>query len=173
MDKSGSTHSQKRVYFPDNPVVLKYGSEESTAEMEEVELTENAPGRLLTGKGRFGPLVGSIDEGTSSTRFLVFAAKTAEVLTYHQVEIPHLTPEEGWCEQDPVLIIQSVIETVNVTCDHLRKLDIDPEDIVAVGITNQRETTILWDSKTGKPLYNAIGNFVFPNIVIEYFIILP
>lgn len=54
-------------------------------------------------------------------------------------------------------ILQAVIETINVTCDNLKKLDIDPEDIVATGITNQRETTVVWDSKTGKPLYNALG----------------
>ncbi|XP_022918245.1 glycerol kinase 3-like isoform X2 [Onthophagus taurus] len=107
-------------------------------------------------RGRFGPLVGSIDEGTSSTRFLVFAAKTAEVLTYHQVSIPQITVKEGWVEQDPELILHSVIETINVTCDNLMKLDISPEDIVATGITNQRETTVLWDSKSGKPLYNAL-----------------
>ncbi|KAK9701777.1 FGGY family of carbohydrate kinase [Popillia japonica] len=116
-------------------------------------------------RGRFGPLVGSIDEGTSSTRFLVFAAKTAEVLTYHQVSIPHITPREGWVEQDPEIlvlkkdpevILHSVIETINVTCDNLIKLDISPEDIVATGITNQRETTVVWDSVTGKPLHNAL-----------------
>uniref|UniRef100_A0A1Y1KDG7 Probable glycerol kinase n=1 Tax=Photinus pyralis TaxID=7054 RepID=A0A1Y1KDG7_PHOPY len=111
---------------------------------------------MLKAKGRFGPLVGSIDEGTSSTRFLVFAANTAEVLTYHQIPVPHITPQEGWVEQNPELILHSVIETINVTCDNLRKLDIDPLDIVAVGITNQRETTVVWDSRTGKPLYNAL-----------------
>ncbi|RZB40299.1 glycerol kinase-like, partial [Asbolus verrucosus] len=107
-------------------------------------------------RDKFGPLIGSIDEGTSSTRFLVFASKTAEVLTYHQVEVPHITPKEGWFEQDPILILNSVIETINVTCDNLKKLNINYEDIVAIGITNQRETTILWDSTTGKPLHNAL-----------------
>ncbi|KAK4872391.1 hypothetical protein RN001_014420 [Aquatica leii] len=111
---------------------------------------------MLKVRGRFGPLIGSIDEGTSSTRFLIFSANTAEVLTYHQLPITHITPKEGWVEQDPCVILQSVIETINVTCDNLKKLDIDPVDIVAVGITNQRETTVVWDSKTGKPLYNAL-----------------
>jgi hypothetical protein len=54
-------------------------------------------------------------------------------------------------------ILNSVIETINVTCDNLKKLNINYEDIVATGITNQRETTILWDAVTGKPLYNALG----------------
>ena len=91
--------------------------------------------------------------------FQVFAARTAEVLTYHQLSIPHITPKEGWVEQDPEIILHSVIETINVTCDNLIKLDISPEDIVATGITNQRETTVLWDSVTGKPLHNALGRF--------------
>lgn len=107
-------------------------------------------------KGRFGPLVGSIDEGTSSARFLVFAAKTAEVLTYHQTPIPQKCPKEGWVEQEPVAILNAVIECINYTVDNLHKLDIDPDDIVTTGITNQRETTIVWDCETGLPLYNAI-----------------
>ncbi|XP_060520699.1 glycerol kinase-like isoform X2 [Cylas formicarius] len=105
---------------------------------------------------KYGPLIGSIDEGTSSTRFLVFASKTAEVLTYHQKEVPHIIPQEGWVEQDPMFILEAVKETVEVTCENLKKLDIDYEEIVTVGITNQRETTILWDPITGKPFYNAL-----------------
>lgn len=87
----------------------------------------------------------------------VFAAKTAEVLTYHQTPIPLCCPKEGWVEQDPIGILNAVIECINYTVDNLNKLDIDPDDIVTTGITNQRETTIVWDSETGKPLYNAIG----------------
>lgn len=87
----------------------------------------------------------------------MFAAKTAEVLTYHQIEIPHYCPKEGWVEQDATEILNSVVECINVSVENLRKLNIDPEDIVATGITNQRETTVVWDCETGKPLYNAIG----------------
>ncbi|CAK9811838.1 Glycerol kinase 3 [Anthophora quadrimaculata] len=105
---------------------------------------------------RYGPLVGAIDEGTSSARFLVFAADTAEVLTYHQVSISQSCPKEGWVEQDPMEILKAVRECLNQTVFNLRQLTIDPSDIVAVGITNQRETTIVWDSITGEPLYNAI-----------------
>ncbi|KAF7281664.1 hypothetical protein GWI33_004441 [Rhynchophorus ferrugineus] len=97
---------------------------------------------------KYGPLIGAIDEGTSSTRFLVFASKTAEVLTYHQKEVPHICPQEGWFEQDPMTILQAVKETIEVTCDNLKKLNINHEDIVAIGITNQRETTLLWDKLT-------------------------
>ncbi|CAH0545806.1 unnamed protein product [Brassicogethes aeneus] len=104
----------------------------------------------------YGTLIGAIDQGTSSTRFLVFSSKTAEVLTYHQVSVNHIIPQEGWFEQDPMLLLESVITTIDVTCDNLQKLNIDPENIAAIGITNQRETTVLWDKFTGKPLYNAL-----------------
>nr|XP_018914333.1 PREDICTED: glycerol kinase-like isoform X1 [Bemisia tabaci]XP_018914334.1 PREDICTED: glycerol kinase-like isoform X1 [Bemisia tabaci]XP_018914335.1 PREDICTED: glycerol kinase-like isoform X1 [Bemisia tabaci]XP_018914336.1 PREDICTED: glycerol kinase-like isoform X1 [Bemisia tabaci] len=107
-------------------------------------------------KGRFGPLVGAIDEGTSSARFLVFAAETAEVLTFHQVSIKNICEKEGWVEQDPKEVLKAVYECIEKTVDNMRRLDIDPSDIVAIGITNQRETTIVWDNTTGEPLYNAI-----------------
>lgn len=105
---------------------------------------------------RYGPLVGAIDEGTSSARFLVFAANTAEVLTYHQISISQICPKEGWVEQDALEILKAVRECLKQTVYNLRQLTIDPADIVAIGITNQRETTVVWDSVTGKPLYNAI-----------------
>ncbi|CAL7946797.1 unnamed protein product [Xylocopa violacea] len=105
---------------------------------------------------RYGPLVGAIDEGTSSARFLVFAADTAEVLTYHQISISQSCPKEGWVEQNPMEILEAVRECLHQTVFNLRQLTIDPSDIVAVGITNQRETTVVWDSTTGEPLYNAI-----------------
>lgn len=105
---------------------------------------------------KYGPLIGVIDEGTSSTRFVVFASKTAEVLTYHQLDIPSIVPQEGWFEQDALIILEIVKETITATCDNLEKLNIDCGDITSVGITNQRETTVLWDRTTGLPLYNAI-----------------
>uniref|UniRef100_A0A023F8S9 Probable glycerol kinase n=1 Tax=Triatoma infestans TaxID=30076 RepID=A0A023F8S9_TRIIF len=111
---------------------------------------------MSSSNSRYGPLVGSIDEGTSSVRFLVFAAKTAEVLTYHQKEIKQITPHEGWVEQDPLEILESTKECINQTIENLKRLDIDPEDIVATGITNQRETTVVWNPETGLPLHNAI-----------------
>ncbi|GLH10892.1 Putative ribulose kinase [Gryllus bimaculatus] len=107
-------------------------------------------------RGRFGPLVGAIDEGTSSARFLVFAAQTSEVLTFHQIEIEQKCPKEGWVQQNPMDIYNAVIQCIEKSVENLIKLDIDPADIVAVGITNQRETTIIWDSQTGEPLHDAI-----------------
>lgn len=106
--------------------------------------------------GRFGPLIGAIDEGTSNVKFLVFAANTSEVLTYHQTSLKRFSPQEGWVEQDALEILSAVLECIEVTTDNLRKLDINPEDVVGIGITNQRETTIVWNSITGQPLYSAI-----------------
>lgn len=107
-------------------------------------------------RSKHGPLVGAIDQGTSSTRFLVFASKTSELIAYHQTEIQHVLPNDGWVEEDPSEILKSVHECIEKTVDKLRALEIDPSDIKALGVSNQRETTIVWDKRTGNPLYNAI-----------------
>ncbi|XP_012946792.1 glycerol kinase [Aplysia californica] len=101
-------------------------------------------------------LVGAVDQGTSSTRFLVFNADTSEVVTYHQVEITQKFPKEGWVEEDPMEILNSVKVCIEKAVDNLQGLGFQPSDVKAIGITNQRETTIVWDKNTGKPLYNAI-----------------
>ncbi|XP_034469902.1 glycerol kinase isoform X2 [Hippoglossus hippoglossus] len=103
-----------------------------------------------------GPLVAAIDQGTSSTRFLVFNSKTAELLSHHQVEIKQSFPKEGWVEEDPKEILNSVYECMERTCEKLTQLNIDISNIKAIGVTNQRETTVVWDKETGEPLYNAI-----------------
>uniref|UniRef100_A0AAX7U7M8 Probable glycerol kinase n=1 Tax=Astatotilapia calliptera TaxID=8154 RepID=A0AAX7U7M8_ASTCA len=86
----------------------------------------------------------------------VFNAKTAELISHHQVEINQSFPKEGWVEEDPREIMQSVHECIERTCEKLCKLNIDVSNIKAVGVTNQRETTLVWDKDTGEPLYNAI-----------------
>lgn len=103
-----------------------------------------------------GPLVGAIDQGTSSTRFLVFAANSGELITYHQVEVAKIYPAEGWVEQDPWQIIDSVRATMAEVIDKLKALDIDPRDIRSIGVCNQRESCIVWNPETGKPYYNSI-----------------
>uniref|UniRef100_A0A7N8XW96 Probable glycerol kinase n=1 Tax=Mastacembelus armatus TaxID=205130 RepID=A0A7N8XW96_9TELE len=89
--------------------------------------------------------------------FCVFNAKTAELISHHQVEINQSFPKEGWVEEDPKEIMQSVYECMERTCEKLCQLNIDVANIKAVGVTNQRETTLVWDKETGEPLYNAIG----------------
>ncbi|XP_072252612.1 glycerol kinase-like isoform X2 [Leuresthes tenuis] len=102
------------------------------------------------------PLVAAIDQGTSSTRFLVFNAKTAELISHHQVEINQRFPKEGWVEVDPSEIMQSIYECMERTCEKLCQLNTEVSNIKAVGVTNQRETTLVWDKETGDPLCNAI-----------------
>ncbi|KAI1899188.1 hypothetical protein AGOR_G00059130 [Albula goreensis] len=115
-------------------------------------------GRMAASSDRImlGPLVAAIDQGTSSTRFLVFNAKTAELLSHHQVEIKQSFPKEGWVEEDPKEILQSVYECMERTCEKMTQLNIDISNIKAIGVTNQRETTLVWDKETGEPLYSAI-----------------
>ncbi|KAL8620666.1 Glycerol kinase 3 [Nucella lapillus] len=101
-------------------------------------------------------LVGAVDQGTSSTRFLIFNSKTAELITYHQVEINQLYPQEGWVEEDPFEILESVQTCINNAVSNLSRLGMGVHNIKCVGITNQRETTVVWDRETGQPLCNAI-----------------
>ncbi|XP_011895720.1 PREDICTED: glycerol kinase 2 [Cercocebus atys] len=103
-----------------------------------------------------GPLVGAVVQGTNSTRFLVFSSKTAELLSHHKVELTQEFPKEGWVEQDPKEILQSVYECIARTCEKLDEMNVDISNIKAVGISNQRETTVIWDKLTGEPLYNAV-----------------
>uniref|UniRef100_A0A8C9NFK4 Probable glycerol kinase n=1 Tax=Serinus canaria TaxID=9135 RepID=A0A8C9NFK4_SERCA len=91
----------------------------------------------------------------------VFNATTAELLSHHQVELKQEFPKEGWVEQDPKEILNSVYECVEKTCEKMKELNIDITNIRAIGVTNQRETTVVWDKTTGEPLYNAIGNYAF------------
>uniref|UniRef100_G1TRC4 Probable glycerol kinase n=1 Tax=Oryctolagus cuniculus TaxID=9986 RepID=G1TRC4_RABIT len=107
-------------------------------------------------KAVVGPLVGAVVQGTNSTRFLVFNSKTAELLSHHQVELTQEFPKEGWVEQDPKEILQSVYECIARTCEKLGELNIDISNVKAIGVSNQRETTVIWDKLTGEPLYNAI-----------------
>ncbi|KAM5271771.1 glycerol kinase 2 [Ctenodactylus gundi] len=107
-------------------------------------------------KAVVGPLVGSVVQGTNSTRFLVFNSKTAEILGHHQVELTQEYPKEGWVEQDPKEILQSVYECIGRTCEKLEQENIDISNIKAIGVSNQRETTVIWDRLTGEPLYNAV-----------------
>lgn len=103
-----------------------------------------------------GPLVGAVDQGTSSTRFLIFSSLNAELVTYHQTELQQKCPNEGWVEEDPMEILESVKICIEKAVDNLKSLNISTKDITCLGITNQRETTIVWDKLTGEPLSNAI-----------------
>lgn len=94
----------------------------------------------------------ALDQGTTSSRCIVFD-REGNILTVAQKEFSQIFPQSGWVEHDPEEIWSSQI---GVTREALARLNLKASDIAAIGITNQRETTLLWDRKTGKPIYNAI-----------------
>ncbi|EDR26296.1 glycerol kinase, putative [Entamoeba dispar SAW760] len=94
----------------------------------------------------------AIDQGTTSTRVILFDEKCQSVHT-EQEEFDSIFPHPGWVEQDPEIIYTCV---VNLMKRCLVNTGINKQDIAAIGITNQRETTVMWDKRTGKPIYNAI-----------------
>lgn len=96
--------------------------------------------------------VGAIDQGTTSTRFMIFDHGGNEI-GRHQLENTQIMPQAGWVEHDPTEIWQL---TQQVISGALEKAGLTAADIAAVGITNQRETTIVWDKRTGKPYGNAL-----------------
>lgn len=96
--------------------------------------------------------VGSVDQGTSSTRFCILN-HDGKLVAQHQMEHKQYYPQNGWVEHDPEEIWAN---TQACIVGALEKAKLTASDVRAVGITNQRETTIVWDADTGKPLHNAI-----------------
>jgi glycerol kinase len=96
--------------------------------------------------------VAAVDQGTTSTRCMIFDHAGA-VVSLHQLEHEQIYPQAGWVEHDPLEIWA---RTQDVVKGALEKAGATTADIAAVGVTNQRETTLVWDKNTGKPYYNAI-----------------
>ena len=96
--------------------------------------------------------IGAVDQGTTSTRFMIFDHGGNEVAK-HQLEHAQILPRPGWVEHDPVEIWE---RTNSVMQNALRYGGMAPGDLAAIGITNQRETTVIWDPRNGRPHYNAI-----------------
>jgi glycerol kinase len=96
--------------------------------------------------------LGAIDQGTTSTRFIIFDA-TGRIVSVSQKEHEQIYPKPGWVEHDPEEIWRRLHE---VMTDAMQQRGIRPKDVAAIGITNQRETTIVWNRKTGVAVYNAI-----------------
>ena len=94
----------------------------------------------------------AFDQGTTSTRTIVFD-KQGAIVSIAQKELTQHYPKSGWVEHDPVEIYQDQLSTFK---EALEKGNIDPSEIDSIGITNQRETTVVWNRKTGRPIYNAI-----------------
>lgn len=94
----------------------------------------------------------SIDQGTTSSRAILFT-KAGEIKSVGQLEHEQIFPKAGWVEHDPLEIWKNVRQAVG---ECLTKAEVNHHEIAAVGITNQRETAVVWDKTTGKPIYNAI-----------------
>ncbi|XAR50524.1 Glycerol kinase [Bertholletia excelsa] len=100
--------------------------------------------------------IGSIDQGTTSTRFIIYD-KQARAIGSHQVEFTQLYPEAGWVEHNPMDILESVRVCMTKALDKATADGYNVDSgLKAIGLTNQRETTVVWSKSTGCPLYNAI-----------------
>jgi glycerol kinase len=93
-----------------------------------------------------------IDQGTTSTRAIVFGPDAAPVASA-QAEFPQIYPRPGWVEHDPEALWQTTVATAR---EALRRAEFDARDIAAIGIANQRETALIWERATGRPIANAI-----------------
>ena len=94
----------------------------------------------------------ALDQGTTSSRTILFD-DTGKICGISQKETEQIYPKHGWVEQNAVEIYQSQLETMH---NVMRDQNIDFKDVLSIGITNQRETTVVWNNKTGEPIYNAI-----------------
>jgi len=96
--------------------------------------------------------IGAIDQGTTSTGFFLFDHQS-NLIASHRIEHKQIFPKPGWVEHDPLEIWNNTQKVIKTT---LQKAEIIEEQIAAIGITNQRETTVIWNKKTGVPYHNAI-----------------
>ena len=96
--------------------------------------------------------VGAVDQGTTSTRFMIFDHE-GRAVGKHQLEHKQILPQDGWVEHNPFEIWE---RTQTVIGSALMQSNLNASDLDAMGITNQRETTVVWNKKTGRPVYNAI-----------------
>jgi glycerol kinase len=94
----------------------------------------------------------ALDQGTSSSRSIVFDG-TGQIVASSQRELPQIFPQPGWVEHDPMEIWRGQLATAK---EALLKANLSAKDIAAIGITNQRETTVVWNRKTGQPIHHAI-----------------
>ncbi|KAL1875832.1 Glycerol kinase [Diaporthe australafricana] len=99
--------------------------------------------------------VGAVDQGTTSSRFLIFNEKGEPVANY-QIEFDNLYPQSGWHEHDPMELLTSVEACIEGAMKQFTEKGHTAKEIRSIGITNQRETTVVWDKTTGEPLNNAI-----------------
>ena len=94
----------------------------------------------------------ALDQGTTSSRAIIFD-KDSRIISAGQTEYTQIFPRAGWVEHNPLEIWETQISTA---IEALQKAELTAKDIAAIGITNQRETTVVWNRQTGEPVYNAI-----------------
>ena len=95
----------------------------------------------------------AVDQGTSSSRAIAFST-TGEILAIAQHSFEQIYPRPGWVEQDPEILVATTVDSIREVLDRLRELDIA---VIALGLTNQRETTVAWNRRTGKAVCNALS----------------
>jgi glycerol kinase len=128
----------------------------SATQATHIEERDSEAGAKLNDNERQKVFIGSIDAGTTSSRFIIFDG-TGNPVAQHQIEFGQFYEHSGWHEHDPQELINSVRECIDKATQEFVKAGHEVSDISCVGITNQRETTLVWDSETGETLYNAIA----------------
>ncbi|OCF54895.1 glycerol kinase [Kwoniella mangroviensis CBS 10435] len=134
---------------------LPLGNEHTTAPRAYFEGSGGFSGLDGNRELRQGQFIGSLDCGTTSTRFIIFD-KRAKIIAEHQTEFEQILPHAGWHEHDPEALVDAMTECINKAVEKLEWMGWSRKSIKGIGITNQRETTVCWSRTTGKPLCNAI-----------------
>ncbi|KAI1827271.1 glycerol kinase [Xylaria intraflava] len=110
---------------------------------------------VVNGQGPEEWFIGSIDQGTTSSRFIIFN-RFADPVASHQIEFQNLYPQSGWHDHDPLVILSSVEKCIEKATEEFVSKGFKTTQIKAIGITSQRETTVCWDKNTGEPLCHAV-----------------
>ncbi|CAD6505955.1 BgTH12-06887 [Blumeria graminis f. sp. triticale] len=169
LQKAARRYTSMVPYSNDNPNLHSYSSLDQAGSSSRLIFEVNSGKQLNQKDPSIGSLtelsrrerdrlhsyLGSIDCGTTSSRFLIFD-RNGNPVASHQVELNNIYPEPGWHEQDPIELITSVESCINEATKAFIASGRSKDEIKAIGITNHRETTICWDTRTGQPLYNAI-----------------
>ncbi|KAH7176619.1 hypothetical protein EDB81DRAFT_44553 [Dactylonectria macrodidyma] len=138
-------------------ILLEEQLEKQSEEQVEEQVEEQLPNGIVETEEEKQKhwFVGSIDQGTTSTRFLIFNGH-GEPVASHQIEFENKYPHSGWHEHDPLELLESAEACIDKATEKFVAQGHSLSEIRSIGITNQRETTVLWDQTTGEPLYNAV-----------------
>ncbi|KAI5356768.1 Putative carbohydrate kinase, FGGY, ATPase, nucleotide binding domain-containing protein [Septoria linicola] len=150
---------------PDNVASVMKAADSGTTEAHKDEHAKGEPKAQRPGLPRFTTskenvlaqfFIGAIDQGTTSTRFIIFDG-TGMPVASHQHEFTQHYPQSGWHEHDPKELYASAENCIKRATATFHELGHETSDIRAIGVTNQRETALVWDSETGEALHNAIA----------------